>query len=66
MKEAIAGDLEGESFIYDMFKYELANHEYGCTWELEDTIQALNLTLEEINNSQNLKAGLKKAIATFR
>ena len=35
-------------FLYHMFNYELANHEYSYTGELDDTLDALGLTLEEI------------------
>lgn len=61
MQEAIENDKTGEGFIKDMFKYELANHEYCITYELDDTLDALGLTLEEINNNQALKNGLKLA-----
>lgn len=62
MKEAIAADETGEGFIYDMFNYELANHEYCITWDLEPTLDALGLTMEEINADERLLKGLKKAI----
>ena len=31
MEAAIAEDKTGEGFIYEMFLYELDNHEYGYT-----------------------------------
>jgi hypothetical protein len=65
-KEAVANDKTGEGFIYQMFKYELANHEYGYTYELDDTLNALDLTIEEINNNKNLLNGLNKAIECFK
>lgn len=61
MKKSIESDETGEAFIYDMFYYELSNHEYGYTGEISDTLEALNLTVEDINNSKNLFHGLKKA-----
>lgn len=66
MKEAIAADETGEGFIYDMFNYELANHEYCITWDLEPTLDALGLTIEEINADERLLKGLKKAIKNNR
>ena len=33
---AIVGDTTGEGFILDMFSTELANHEFGYTYELEE------------------------------
>ena len=41
-----------------MFLYELENHEYFITYELDDTLDALNLTLDEVLNSSTLKNGL--------
>jgi hypothetical protein len=61
MKEAINNDITGEQFIFDMFNYELANHEYTYTGTIEDTINALALTIDEINNNERLLNGLKKA-----
>lgn len=62
MDEAIEADETGEGFVYQMFSYELANHEYGYTWELEDTLDALGLTEDEVNNNPKLLLGLKRAI----
>ncbi|MBQ9167937.1 MAG: hypothetical protein IJX67_05970 [Oscillospiraceae bacterium] len=59
--EAIAADTTGEGYIYDMFNYELANHEYGYTRDLEPTLDALGLTVEEINADERLLRGLQKA-----
>ena len=61
LKSSIKEDRTGEGFIYDMFSYELANHEYGYTGELDDTLEALNLTLDEIYAYDNLTNGLENA-----
>lgn len=61
LKEAIAADETGEGFIYQMFYYELANHEYGYTGDLEDTLDVLGYTAEEINADERLLRGLNKA-----
>lgn len=60
-KKAIRADVTGEGFIYQMFVDEMANHEYGYTGDLEDTLEAVGFTLEEIANSPALSAGLIKA-----
>jgi hypothetical protein len=65
MKEAINADTTGDGFICDMFSYELANHEYGYTYELDDTLDALGLTMDEINSKENLKQGLKLALGKY-
>lgn len=61
MKEAIEQDPTREGFIKDMFLYELANHEYCITYDLEDTLYALDLTYEQIENDPRLKLGLQLA-----
>lgn len=65
MTEAIEADATGEGFIFDMFSYELANHEYGYTREIDGTLDALGLTMDEINESEKLLHGLKKACKSF-
>ena len=49
-----------------MFAYELANHEYGYTYEVEDTLDVLDLTLNRVMQTPNLKAGLEKALAEYK
>lgn len=61
MREAIASDPTGEGFIKDMFLYELANHEYCITYDLRDTLEALDLTINEIMEDPRLKLGLELA-----
>lgn len=62
LKDAIQNDTTGEDFIYDMFDYELSNHEYCITMDVSDTLDALGLTIDEVNNNPNLLKGLQKAI----
>ena len=62
LEAAIEADTDGTGFIYDMFRYELANHEYGITGELDETLDALGLTEEDINASTALTNGLGLAI----
>ena len=58
---AIAADKTGDGFIYDMFYYELANHEYCITYEYDETFDALGLTEEQVNADKRLLHGLEKA-----
>jgi len=62
MEEAIAADTTGEGFIYEMFLYELDNHEYGYTRDTEDTLDALGYTAEHVLNDPRLKRGIEKAV----
>lgn len=61
MQDAINEDKTGEGFIKDMFKNELANHEYCITYELDEILDAVGLTIEEINSNEALKHGLELA-----
>lgn len=66
LEDAINADETGDGFIYQMFKYELANHEFGYTWDLEYTLDAIGMTLEEINVTPKLNYALNKAVDEFR
>lgn len=61
MKAAIGNDLDGSGFIKDMFRYELANHEYCITYDLEPTLDALGLSVDDVNASPALLSGLRLA-----
>lgn len=61
LQNAINEDLTGESFIYQMFLYELNNHEYSYTYDLSDTLDALGYTYEDIEKDIKLLTGLNKA-----
>lgn len=60
-KASIEADETGEGFIYEMFLYELDNHEYGYTGDTEDTLDALGYTAEEVIGNPRLKRGIEKA-----
>jgi hypothetical protein len=65
-QDAMAGDSTGDGYIFDMFFCELADHEYGYTRDLTDTLEALEFTTEDIEKDKRLQRGLKKAIAVFK
>lgn len=65
-EEAIKEDETGEGFIFHMFLDELRNHEYGYTEDLEDTLDVLGYTMEEIEADKRLTKGLEKAIEVIR
>ena len=62
LQAAIDADLSGKGFIFDMFSYELANHEYNYTGDISSTLEALSLTEDEVNSNKRLQHGLKLAI----
>jgi len=47
------------------FLYELANHEYCITYDLEPTLTALNLSEDDVQNDERLMKGLKIAISEY-
>ena len=61
-QEAIDADPTGEGFVFDMFSYELSNHEFGITGTVSDTLDALGLTEEEVRANPKLKHGLALAL----
>lgn len=61
MQEAVDADATGEGFIFQMFDYELANHEYGYTGDIEPTLNALDLTMDDVKADKRLLHGLAKA-----
>jgi len=65
-QEAIANDTTGDGYIFEMFNYELSNHEYVITCSTADTLDALDLTIEEVNANPRLLHGLKRAIEAQR
>lgn len=50
-----------DDYLYHMFDYELANHEYSYTGDLTDTLDALDLTLEDIIADKRMDEALKRA-----
>lgn len=61
MAAAIAADKTGDGFIYGMFLYELRNHEYGYTGDVEETLNALGYTYDDLQADERLMRGLEKA-----
>ena len=55
--------MQDDEYLFEMFNYELANHEYCITYDLTDTLEALGLTMEEINADPRMADALKRAIA---
>lgn len=47
------------------FIYELANHEYCITYNLDDTLEELGITEEEIKKDARLKKLLKEAVSEY-
>lgn len=65
LKAAIEEDETGEGFVYEMFLYELDNHEFGYTGDTEDAIDALGYTADEVLGNPRLKRGIEKAVTVI-
>ena len=61
INEAIAADKTGDGFIFDMFDYELTNHEYGYTQDPTDTLRELGISWDQLSNDKRLTHGFEKA-----
>ena len=62
----IDADTTGENYIFDMFQYELDDHEFVLTMDIEPTLNALGLSLDDVTDNPNLRHGLNKAIRAVR
>ena len=61
LQSAIASDKTGDGFIYEMFLYELESYEYGLTGDLDETLDALDYTPEDVRADPRLRHGLERA-----
>ena len=53
IKQQYAEDTEAikdDEYVYQMFKYELANHEYCITYDYTDTLESLGLDFDKLDN----------------
>jgi hypothetical protein len=61
MQDAIDSDITGEGFILEMFSYELSNHEYVITHDVEDALNALGIEMADVEKDPRLLHGLELA-----
>jgi len=59
----IDADTDGTGYIYEMFDYELSNHEYNYTFNPEPALKALGLTLAEVEANPIMLAAFNRAKA---
>ena len=65
-ESAIKSDTTGEGFCFQMFNFELGNHEYSYTHEIEPTLDALGLTMDDIRANPAMEHGLRMALREQR
>lgn len=54
--------MQDDEYLFTMFNYELANHEYSYTGHISDTLDALGLTVKEIVEDYQMLDALYRAI----
>lgn len=64
--EAMAEGEKGGTYLYDMFRTELVNHEYEYTVDVSDTLESLGLTEKNLTEKPVLKEALDRAAADIR
>lgn len=57
--------LKDPAFVFDMFRYELANHEYCITCDYAETLEACGLTWEQVKNNPMWMKELHKATCDY-
>ena len=53
--------MKDDDFLLSAFEYELGNHEYRITYEIDETLDARGITPEEYSNSDRMKRIMKQA-----
>lgn len=66
LQAAIDADPTGEGFIKDMFFSELENHEYSYTGTVEDALDSLGVSFEDVAANPRLARGLNLAAKEIR
>ena len=61
LRAAIAADKTGTGIIYQMFRTELANYEFGYTGDADDALMALGYTEKQIEADTALSTGFERA-----
>lgn len=56
---------DDDALLLDAFKYELWNHEFVVTYDVEPTLEVFNITLEEVQKDQRISRILKEAINQY-
>jgi len=65
-KEHFDNILASTEYVYHMVKYELANHEFGYTYETEDALETCGLTQTFLKENPTVLETVKKAIKDFK
>lgn len=64
--KAMLKAFENDEFLLSAFEYELANHEYIITYEIEPTLCALGIKISEYQTNERYQDIMKKAITNYK
>lgn len=56
---------QDDEYLYQAFLYELANHEYGITYDKEPTLDSLGISLENFDKDERKQRVFKEARAKY-
>ncbi len=57
--------MKNKTYVYQMFRYELANHEFVCTGDYEDTLDSVGLTMKKVNANPMWQEQLERATKSY-
>ena len=58
-------NFKNDEFLESAFEYELGNHEYCITYDISETLDALDISYDEYKMSERIKKIAKKAIKKY-
>ena len=58
-------NFKNDEFLESVFEYELGNHEYCITYDINETLDALDISYDEYKMSERIQKIAKKAITKY-
>ena len=58
-------NFKNDEFLESAFEYELVNHEYCITYDISETLDALDISYDEYGKNERIQKIAKKAIKKY-
>ena len=58
-------NFKNDEFLESVFEYELGNHEYCITYDINEALDALDISYDEYKMSERIQKIAKKAITKY-